>query len=293
MMCTASKLASISYRFFVLYQPDRLIRGPVRYCNHDSPCRDWKVPRILHHVMLTADVPARWRQSYESCLNMYKNYTHVLWTADSSRQFLVQYYPWFLDAYDGYTYDMQRMDSIRYFLMYHFGGLYLDMDVICVEDIQKLASNMSGYNVFLPPAVPVGSGSHMIASAKRHPFFKFVIHRLSSANKWYVLPHITIILSAGPGFMTGCLADFNLFTHDIYIVNRNIFVKYFNHISTGAWNEWDEYIFKILLPISNLISFLVKTKFLLLSFFFSGIVYFLFIKSYIPLSRMKYKMMFV
>ena len=46
------------------------------------------------------------------------------------------------------------------------------MDVGCVDDVQKLASNASGYSVFLLPNTSMGVITHTIAPVKRHPFFK-------------------------------------------------------------------------------------------------------------------------
>lgn len=36
----------------------------------------------------------------------------MLWTDERSRDFISQYYPWFLDTWDGYTYPIQRADAI-------------------------------------------------------------------------------------------------------------------------------------------------------------------------------------
>jgi len=39
-------------------------------------------------------------------------------------------YPWFLETFDSYPYNIERADVIRYFALYHFGGIYLDLDLV-------------------------------------------------------------------------------------------------------------------------------------------------------------------
>jgi mannosyltransferase OCH1-like enzyme len=45
-----------------------------------------------------------------------------------ARTFIATHYPWFLDTFNGYKYPIQRADSIRYFALYHYGGIYIDLD---------------------------------------------------------------------------------------------------------------------------------------------------------------------
>ena len=76
---------------------------------------------------------------YFSHLTM-SNYTLKLCPNICRRAFLKQHYPWFLPTYDGYTQEMMRIDAIRYFLMFHYGGIYLDIDMSC-----KVSPNPSLY----------------------------------------------------------------------------------------------------------------------------------------------------
>lgn len=51
-----------------------------------------------------------------------------LWTEQSSRELIAEYFPWFLSTYEGYAHPVQRVDTVRYFALQHFGGIYLDLD---------------------------------------------------------------------------------------------------------------------------------------------------------------------
>lgn len=72
----------------------------------------------------------------------------MLWTDSSSRQFVAENYPWFLDTFDSYRYNIQRADAIRYFVLYHYGGVYIDLDIGCLKPVDPLLV----YPVVLPRA---------------------------------------------------------------------------------------------------------------------------------------------
>ncbi len=47
------------------------------------------------------------------------------------RQFIADHYPWFLHMYDNYSQEIMRINAARYFIVYHYGGMYLDIDMEC------------------------------------------------------------------------------------------------------------------------------------------------------------------
>jgi inositol phosphorylceramide mannosyltransferase catalytic subunit len=55
-----------------------------------------------------------------------------LWTDKSAREFIASEYPWFLETFDGYQFPIQRADAIRYFVLAYYGGIYIDLDDVCL-----------------------------------------------------------------------------------------------------------------------------------------------------------------
>ena len=55
-------------------------------------------------------------------------YQHILWTDKSARNLISTHYPWFLPTYDNYKHNINRADAVRYFILYHYGGIYADLD---------------------------------------------------------------------------------------------------------------------------------------------------------------------
>lgn len=95
-------------------------------------------PLIFHQSWKTTNLPNEFLQSRKTCLRHNPNFKSILWTDDMNREFLKHEYPWFLQTYDSYDSNIKRADSVRYFYMYHYGGVYSDLDVICLKSFEHL-----------------------------------------------------------------------------------------------------------------------------------------------------------
>lgn len=122
----------------------------------------------------------------------------MLWTDASSREFIETHYPWFLETYDGYTYPIQRADAIRYFVLYHYGGIYMDLDIGCMRRMDPLLH----YEVILPKTIPVGVSNDLMFAAKRHPFMKQTMHNLAKFDYTWIINYPTVMFSTGPMFLS-------------------------------------------------------------------------------------------
>lgn len=122
----------------------------------------------------------------------------MLWTDADSRKFLVEHYPWFVAIFDAYPYPIQRADAIRYFVLYHYGGIYMDLDVGCHRPCDPLLR----FEVVLPKTIPVGVSNDVMLAAKGHAFMDYLIHNLVTFNHRYVTHYPTVMFSTGPMFVS-------------------------------------------------------------------------------------------
>lgn len=157
------------------------------------------VPKIIHQMWKDANVPAQWQTTRAMCKRMYGEFQHRLWTDASMREFLGKEYPWFLSVYDSYPYDIQRADAARYFILHHFGGVYLDLDVGCFNNMRR---KLLKYPMLLPVTEPVGISNDVMVAIPRHPFLLRVISELHQWNHFYGSPFLTVFLSTGPAFLS-------------------------------------------------------------------------------------------
>lgn len=100
--------------------------------------------------------------------------TYILWTDETSHQFIAEHYSWFLPTFEAYPYNIQRADVIRYFVLHRYGGVYMDLDMGCRRPVNPLLH----FPVILPVTNPVGISNDLIFSEPNHPFMDAVIHNL-------------------------------------------------------------------------------------------------------------------
>ena len=120
------------YIYFIIFSPHNLMSGSARRCHGICPNpHNTSIPRILHHTWRDQRVPEKWRSTYQACVDQHSGWQHILWTHSAMEKFLEREYPWFLPTYHSYPYTIQKVDATRYFLLYHYGGVYVDLDVGC------------------------------------------------------------------------------------------------------------------------------------------------------------------
>ncbi|KAI0959502.1 hypothetical protein AcW1_004309 [Taiwanofungus camphoratus] len=177
----------------------------------------------------------------------------MLWTDTGSREFIAEHYPWFLDTFDGYTYNIQRADAIRYFILYHYGGVYMDLDIGCTRPLDPLLT----YPVILPKTIPVGVSNDLIFSEKGHPFMEQTIYNLKAFDRNWVLNYPTVMFSTGPMFLS---AQYGMYTSthpptsaqpggEVRILPKSLYGKnaksdeaphsFFSHYYGSSWHADD------------------------------------------------------
>jgi mannosyltransferase OCH1-like enzyme len=136
---------------------------------------------------------------------------------------------------------MQRIDAMKYFLLFHFGGIYLDLDVKCkVPDLITAMIPLDKREnepdiIFHMGTEGISANTDIFVAKKHHPFFKLAINQLKSANRWFYLYHLTIILSAGPTFLYGIYRQFPIEDGFYYIPNDLFYGKLIEGVGGGTW----------------------------------------------------------
>lgn len=162
------------------------------------------VPRVLHHIFhnwtdpQNEVLPPEYSQRRQSCMDMTEGWEHWLWSAERSREFIADEYPWFLHTYDNFRMPIQRVDTLRYFLIRHYGGIYLDLDNPCLTSLEPLR--------YYPAWVVDGGAGSLsndgIAGQPNHPFWIMLTNSIISYAWNYPLPFLTISYATGQWFET-------------------------------------------------------------------------------------------
>lgn len=95
--------------------------------------------------------------------------------------FMQAYYSELIPTYEAFPYNVQRWDAIRYLILYKLGGLYVDMDYECTENITPLfygvtcGMGMEPFGHSVRSRSPFIVGNAFMASTPSHPFMQQLI----------------------------------------------------------------------------------------------------------------------
>ena len=165
-------------------QPILMIEPPNAQITH--------IPRRLFQTWKTHTLPDNffvWSQTWKT---HHPHWNFELWDDAENRAFIQFYYPWFLTRYDSYPQEIFRADAVRYFYLYHFGGIYADLDFECCRSIEPLLNE----NCVLLGRMSGDWPEHNIpnafmASPPKAEFWLIVIHCLLNAPESHRPEHMT------------------------------------------------------------------------------------------------------
>ena len=166
----------------------------------ERPLESWwseDVPRIIHQLA-PAD-HSKWHNAWFGCHNTWKTiypegkWMHIMWTDEEMDLFVKNMYRDFYDrVYSKYDKLIKKIDVVRYLILYHFGGLYADMDYECVADFWDM---LKKGKASVAESAHEGEGyqNALMASPPRHPFWHYVLYEVMTA-----IPEPEVLYSTGP-----------------------------------------------------------------------------------------------
>lgn len=169
-----------------------------------------RVSKIIHQTWKDRDIPSKFKTYQNSWRSALFDWEYRLWTDEDNRNFISTHYPFFIKTYDAYPQEIMRVDAVRYFWMYHYGGLYVDLDFELLKPLEHLFEGKSIVIGLEPPQhsersiVKNNNLDNVICNAlmysrSKMPFWKFVIGELEKCrNESHAL------LATGPIFLTRC-----------------------------------------------------------------------------------------
>jgi mannosyltransferase OCH1-like enzyme len=95
-------------------------------------------PRLIHQSYRSAALPdnfAAWRASW---IRHHPHFQHRFWSDEENRELVRSRFPWLLPLYDGLLMPIMRADAVRYLYLYEFGGIYADLDFLCLQSFESL-----------------------------------------------------------------------------------------------------------------------------------------------------------
>ena len=124
------------------------MRGRNQSAALPSAAHSWV--KIIHQTWKTnATVPKMLSTLAASWRVMHPDWKYRLWDDKANRKLIQQHYPWFLSTYDAYDLPIKRVDAVRVFYLHRFGGVYADLDTICLKSFEALLAQHAQATVLL------------------------------------------------------------------------------------------------------------------------------------------------
>jgi len=161
-----------------------------------------QIPKIIHQTYITLDsVPTRWKNGINLWQQHHPDWEYKFWSDEDMDTFMNENYAWFMPFYYLYPNHIQRVDVSRYFILYHFGGIYSDLDISPKQNIEPLLSN--NIQNFLVETPNLGTTNSLFGSVRHGKFLFYVINNLAEYHNtgYYqaLIPkHLKILFSTGP-----------------------------------------------------------------------------------------------
>jgi hypothetical protein len=136
------------------------------------------IPKIIHQ-MAPKD-KNDWHPVWEEChLSWKKNfseleYVHFLWNDEEIDSFVQKIFPKYWNFFNEFPFHIMKLDFARYCILYHYGGIYSDMDVYCYKNFSGDIKNKTCYLLESDGKREKVQNSLMI-STKRNSFIKFCL----------------------------------------------------------------------------------------------------------------------
>jgi len=166
------------------------------------------IPKILHQTWKSEMIPPPFEKYVNSWKSHHPMWLHILWTDEMSRSFVASYFPDLIDIYDSYETNIQRVDVARYLILYHYGGVYIDMDFECLRNIEPI---LEGETCVLGREPDEHCKVHrkeliisnaFMACAPRHHFLMELCKEIRSPQRKSYSKHSLVLESTGPFMLT-------------------------------------------------------------------------------------------
>ena len=160
-------------------------------------------------------LPNKLRRMRQSCMDMYPDYEFRLLDFEKSREFIRTHFDKkYLTMFDSYkisrgtNINIKQIDAIRYFYLYYHGGIYMDLDMLCLRryDLDEWDKPTFGYLYRDYERHDGAIGNDWMAAPARDPLLMRMIENLLIKST----PKTNVMEATGPNFLTRTIREYGL-----------------------------------------------------------------------------------
>ena len=99
------------------------------------------IPKTIHQIWFQGrnQLPKHLQDYHNSWITKHPDYKIIFWDENSIQNLIKnKNIKWITDTYNSYDLMIQKIDFAKYIILYFFGGIYIDMDVKCIQSLDRL-----------------------------------------------------------------------------------------------------------------------------------------------------------
>ena len=128
-----------------------------------------KIPKIIHQIWFQGEehLPHYLMEYHNTWIKLNPDYNVMIWDhikiENLLEESLAPHEIWIKDTYYSYNKMIQKIDFAKYIILYKYGGIYMDMDIKCLQSINN---------------TPTINDSDIIFSRVPHDFFQSMLLKI-------------------------------------------------------------------------------------------------------------------
>jgi mannosyltransferase OCH1-like enzyme len=254
---------------------------------------EFPIPKIVHLSYKSEEqILPEWKDVIPAWKKTNPSWEIKFWSDKDNEDLVKNEFPWFYDTYKNFKYNIQRADAVRCCYLFKYGGLYIDMDYLPINKIDKLFYNeVNNKNVndnqiyiTLNSSGVYFVNSFMASKPGCEFWLKYLKKIMKVKTKWYWTKTFKVFYTTGPFILTKCIKNSTMtfgfispkLIHKCDICelqedsNNNICMSiYFKRIKGQSWYENDIRIFNTIF-CNKYKSLLILLIILYILFYFSS-----------------------
>ena len=204
--------------------------------------------KIIHQTWKTNNTPEKMTFCIESWKNKNKSFRYMFWTDSDINYFIKTNYPQYLDILNTVKTGIQKADIFRILALYHFGGLYVDIDFECLTPVDTWNLNYNKVNLGNEPFIHHKKDVLCNALIYSPPKMSCLLKILEHGRQVIKKNPAEVMKSFGPiawQTVLGGTNDINIISSDLIYplpditINKKLEDKYSNKIKNKDYdNSW-------------------------------------------------------
>lgn len=147
--------------------------------------------KIIHQIWCNKynDIPDSFLKLSATWKELHPDWEYRFWTEKDLNSFVHDYYPQYEEIYFKFPFDIQRWDAVRYLILDKLGGLYVDFDYECIQNVEPLLERDCCFamdpveHVFIKNHQGYSFNNSLIYATPHHDFIKTIVKNVFSEEQ--------------------------------------------------------------------------------------------------------------